>query len=77
MTKCPFSVGDVVRFCPSERTSSLYQNIEAFGVKIGQELEIKGIEDGTYLYFEDKKGGWPWNEFELVRKSDKPRFQCS
>ena len=65
---CPFSIGDIVRFSPSDRTQGLYQNIEGFGVQIGQEIEIKRIQDGVYLYFENDVGGWPWNEFILVRK---------
>lgn len=71
MNQCSFSVGDVVRFVPSERTRGHYQDIEAFGVKIGQELEIKRIKDDVYLYFENDTGGWPWNEFILVHKTTK------
>jgi hypothetical protein len=69
MRKCPFSVGDFVRFTPSERTRGLYQNVDRFGIKVGQEGEIKDIRDGGYLYFENRDGGWPWNEFTLVRKA--------
>jgi len=67
--KCPFVVGDVVRFTPSNRTRGHYQDIERFGVKVGQELPIRYIKDGTYLYFENDSGGWPWNEFRLVNKA--------
>lgn len=67
-SKCPFDVGDVVRFKPSERTRGHYQNFERFGLKPNDVAEIKEIKDGIYLYFEDGKGGWAWNEFELVRK---------
>jgi len=62
-TKCPFKVGDKVRFTPSKRTIGLYQNIERFGVLAGEVLTITEIKDGTYLYFSSNKGGWPWNEF--------------
>lgn len=65
LSECPYKVGDVVRFCPSERTLGLYQDIEHFGLMVGQEAEIKSIGDGIYLYF-DSGGGWPWTEFELV-----------
>jgi hypothetical protein len=65
-TKCPFVVGDFVKFTPSERTLGLYQNVERFGVHIGEICKIESIKDGIYLYFGPGKGGWPWNEFTLV-----------
>jgi hypothetical protein len=71
MSACPFSVGDVVKFTPSERTRGHYQNIEGKGIKINQELEIERIKDDTYLYFAKDTGGWPWNEFTLIRKGVK------
>ena len=67
--KCPYSIGDIVRFTPSKRTLGHYQNIERFGIKVNQELEIKEIKEGTYLYFESGTGGWPWNEFTPVNKT--------
>jgi len=69
MSECPFVIGDVVRFTPSERTLGHYQNIEGFGIKVGEDAEVTSIKDGVYLYFGDQKGGWPWNEFTLVRKA--------
>jgi hypothetical protein len=63
---CPFKVGEYVRFTPSERTAGLYQDIERFGVAVGKVYRIKSIKDGVYLYFDAKKGGWPWNEFTAV-----------
>ena len=65
--QCPFKVGDIVRFTPQERTIGHYQDIERFAVKIGQELPIKSIKENMYLYFENDGGGWPWNEFTLVK----------
>jgi hypothetical protein len=65
---CPFKVGDYVRFTPSKRTSGLYQNIERFGVSLGDVCQIQSIKDGLYLYFSADKGGWPWNEFTLVKE---------
>ena len=56
-------------FTPSERTRGHYQDIEAFGVAIGQELAIAEIRDGMYLYFEGGVGGWPWNEFSVPKGS--------
>ena len=61
--RCPFSVGDRVTFQPSLRTSGVYQNLEGFGVRVGQTVTITEILEDTYLYFENGAGGWPWNEF--------------
>ena len=69
MNKCPFSVGDCVRFVPSSRTKGLYQNLDRFGLKIGEIARIKEIRDGIFLYFEEGRGGFPWNEF-ISDKSD-------
>jgi hypothetical protein len=64
--RCPFKVGDLVRFKPSARTQGLYQDVEAFGLKIGEVSQIAFIKDDTYLYFDGERGGWPWNEFEAI-----------
>jgi hypothetical protein len=69
-TQCPFSIGDLVRFTPSDRTKGLYQDLERFGVGIGQEVVITEIKDGIYLYFEGGRGGLPWNEYSSVVRSD-------
>lgn len=61
--KCPFKIGDRVKFTPSDRTRGLYQNIESHGLIPGNIYKIVKIKDGTYLYFSEG-GGWPWNEFE-------------
>lgn len=68
--KCPFHVGDRVRFTPSARTQGLYQDVERFGLTIGAEAVIREIREETYLYFDDGAGGFPWNEFTLVRQAD-------
>jgi hypothetical protein len=60
---CPFSVGDAVVFAPSARTAGRYQDIERFGVRVGEVRTIVEIREGTYLYFEGGAGGWPWSEF--------------
>lgn len=67
MSECPFRVGDLVRFVPSARTRGLYQNIEETrGVKLDEVNAIREIREGTYLYFDGGRGGWPWNEFETA-----------
>lgn len=60
---CPFEIGERVRFTPSERTRGLYQDIESFGIKPGEELPIAEVRGGCYLYFAGGVGGWPWSEF--------------
>lgn len=64
--KCPFHVGDTVRFVPNSRTMMLYQDVSGFGIRPGEVAKIVCIKDDTYLYFENGAGGWPWNEFKLV-----------
>lgn len=68
--ECPFRVGDRVIFTPSERTRGLYQNIESFGVRLGETLVIREIKNGLYLYFDDGAGGWPWTEFTMLEGFD-------
>jgi len=63
MKKCPFKVGDMVRFSPSPRTQALYQDIDRFGLKVNQVAKIREIRRGIYLYFKNGRGGFPWNEF--------------
>lgn len=62
-SECPYRVGDLVRFCPSERTRGHYQDIERFGLRVGDVAKIQSIEGGIYLHFE-QGGGWPWTEFQ-------------
>lgn len=70
MPACPFRVGDVVRFAPSERTRGLYQNIERLGIAIGEEAKVTDIRDDIYLSLSNGATGWPWNEFVLVSNGD-------
>ena len=65
--KCPFNVGDAVRFTPSQRTRGLYQDLERFGLRTDEEAVIREIRDGVYLYFDEGRGGMPWNEFSPVQ----------
>lgn len=65
---CPFRIGDLVRFTPSERTKGLYQDVETFGVRVGEVYRVTKIQEGMYLYFVRGKGGWPWTEFTLVEQ---------
>lgn len=62
--ECPFKIGDKVKFTPSERTKGQYQNIEGFGLEENKDYIIREIKDSIYLYFDDGKGGFPWNEFK-------------
>lgn len=68
LANCPFVIGDVVRFTPSSRALRQQDSITAFRVEPGQELAITKIGDGLYLFFADDAGGWPWNEYTLVKK---------
>lgn len=65
---CPFKIGDVVKFTPSERTLGWHQDIERFGLKQNETAEIKRIKDYKYLYFENDKGGFHWQEYSQDEK---------
>jgi hypothetical protein len=64
---CPFAVGDMVTFTPSERTRGHYQDIEGFGIRVGQTLAISEVREGYYLYFAGGSGGWPWTGFTSAK----------
>jgi hypothetical protein len=71
MTKCPFNVGDMVKFSPSLRTQGLYQDPDRFGLNVGEIAQVKEIRNDLYLYFEEGRGGFPWNEFVLAQEGGK------
>jgi len=66
---CPYNIGDVVRFTPSERTKGLCQHFERFGLAIGKELPIREIRDEMFLYFDNGAGGFAWVEFSPVEEA--------
>jgi hypothetical protein len=63
---CPFQVGEMVRFNPSERTLGHYQDIASLGIEPGEAMPVAEIRGGCYLYFAGGVGGWPWTEFVAV-----------
>ncbi|MFC1863941.1 hypothetical protein ACFL1Z_08330 [Thermodesulfobacteriota bacterium] len=67
INKCPFKIGDKVKFTPSERTKGQYQDIEGMGISIGEIITIADIKDDGYLYNINGKGGWPWSEWKAVK----------
>jgi hypothetical protein len=67
-SQCPFSIGDLVRFTPSRRTKGLYQDIGRFGLMPNETAVVREIREGIYLYFDEGRGGFPWNEFTRVDK---------
>src|SRR5262249_7399900 len=70
--RCPYSVGDAGTFTPSQRTRGLYQDVERFGVHIGETLVIEEIRDAMYLDSKGGIGGWPWNEFSRASYFGRP-----
>jgi hypothetical protein len=65
-SKCPFNVGDIVRFTPCTETRGLSEVIQHSGLKINETGKIGEIRGGVFLYFEDGRGGFPWKEFSPV-----------
>jgi len=68
VSKCPFKLGDKVKFVPSERTKGWHQHsFERLGLKPGQVGQIEEIRENTYIYIDkEKKGGFPWTDFRKV-----------
>ena len=63
-SKCPFKVGDMVKFTPSSRTRGHYQNVEQLtGLKANDVGKITEIRGGIYLDLDNGRGGFPWEEF--------------
>ncbi len=69
-TKCPFIIGDLVRYKPSGRTIGLNAMTDLANLKVGQTYRIVDVVKDMYVVvegFEDSPtGGLAWNEFERV-----------
>lgn len=63
--KCPYKVGDRVKFVPGERTIGWHQTtMERQGLQAGYVGIIREIKDDTYIYLDGEKGGFPWTDFQ-------------
>jgi hypothetical protein len=65
-SKCPFKVGEMVKFTPSPDARKSSKIIELCGLEINEIAKIAEIRGGIYLYFEDGRGGFSWNEFSSI-----------
>ncbi len=62
--KCPFKIGDRVRFCPDERTIGwTYATFDRVRLKPGDTGTVTRIEGGQYLFLDDERGGFHWECF--------------
>ncbi len=65
--KCPYKVGDRVKFVPGERTIGWHQpKMESQGLHAGYVGTVTQVKDGIYIYLDGDKGGFPWTDFQKV-----------
>ncbi len=48
-SNCSYKVGDKVKFKPSERKRGLYQDIDSFGISIGEVITVGEIIEHPLL----------------------------
>jgi len=64
VNKNPFKVGDRVVFSPSEHTIGWeWSSFERLRLKPGDIGVVTSIEKGDYLYLDDRRGGFHWQNF--------------
>jgi hypothetical protein len=65
--QCPFKVGDTVIFSPSEHTRGWYQHAwDKLRIKPGDQGIITRIDQGVYVYLDDNRGGFFFDEYKLA-----------
>ncbi len=69
--KCPFNVGDTVRYNPSQRGRDLADPDEFEFLKIGNTYQVVGVVKDFYVVVEGLEdspgGGIYWTEFEELK----------
>jgi hypothetical protein len=67
MDKCPYKIGDKVRFKPSQHSTGWTPHRETWGLVDDEAYKILDIQNGVYLYVsENQSNGWHWKDFEIV-----------
>jgi len=67
--KCPFKIGDRVKFSPSDHCKGWHQeSFDRLRIHPGYAGIITKIEKDIYLYLDDGRGGFPWIEFKKSKK---------
>ena len=70
MCDCPYKIGDIVEYRPPPRTKGLYPFKWDEEIKEFERGKIERIKEGTYIYIEGDRGGWPWNHFVKINPTD-------
>lgn len=66
--KCPFKIGDRVKFTPNQRAIGWYQHsFERMKIHPGYEGTITAIKEETFIYLDKKIGGFPWTNFKKIQ----------
>ncbi len=67
--KCPFKIGDKVKFNPSDHCKGWHQeSFKRLGIHPGYIGKVTRIEKEMFIYLDDNKGGLHWIEFKKVGK---------
>ena len=70
IVKCPFKVGEIVIFSPSDHCRGWHQeSFERLRIYPGYKGRITRIEKGKFIYLDDDKGGFNWIEFNKSAES--------
>ena len=67
--KCPFKIGDSVKFIPSERFKCWHQeSFYRLNIYPGYIGKVTKIEKDTFIYLDGNKGGFHWIEFKKQKE---------
>ena len=68
---CPFKLGDVVKFTPTDYDLAKLSVMELYGLKPNDTGAIVRIESDRYVYLENSKPGMglDWELFTLIERA--------
>jgi len=67
MEKCPYKIGDKVRFIPSQHSKGWTPHRDTWGLVDNEIYKILDIKDDVYLYvLHNQSNGWHWKDFEII-----------
>lgn len=69
---CPFKIGDIVRFSPSDYALAKLSALELYGILPNAIGQVVRIEHGRYVYLENSAPGMglDWEMFVLIERKN-------